>query len=83
MTWCSSHLNWATWVWKAWIIAAALAFLDAASILLPSLFGPLNFFHNGRPHAYSELIQGTFFVALALAFWQFAKPTHKLEKGSV
>jgi hypothetical protein len=88
MAWCNAHLNraawvWKAWVWKAWIFAAAITFLDAASILVPGVFGPLNFAHHGRTHAYSVLIQGTCFVALGLALRQLSQRTHKLEKGSV
>jgi len=63
------------WVWKAWIAVAAISLIDALSILVPSMFGWLNFAHHNRQHAVSALTQGICWVAFGLLFRQSLKPS--------
>jgi hypothetical protein len=58
MEWRTVVLKMQPWLWKVWITAAAISFLDALSILIPGVFGWANFAHHTGQHAVISLAQG-------------------------
>jgi hypothetical protein len=75
MFWRASLRGRQSWLWKAWIAVAAISLIDALSILVPGVFGWLNFAHHNRQHGVSALIQGICLVAFGLLLRQSLKPS--------
>jgi hypothetical protein len=59
--------SWERLFWKSSFAAACINLIDAASILVPSVFGWLNIAHHGRSHAMSVLVQALFWTLIGLS----------------